>query len=267
MSQGGTTGPTSGGFGATGFGGIGNPPPYTGYAQPGMQTQNTLAGGPGGVTPPTPGPSPMPYQQVAPLTPQQLQAMQMTGQQAGGAQNFLNLAEAQQAATIGGAYTGLNPWLDQYYNAAALPVVQNYQYATAPNNLYSGATTGTLGSSGQQQAMQYGESGLGQALGNLAAGMFEPAYQYGLGLQQSAAQNAPNLAAGQFGPEQALMQSGQIGQQQAQNVLQSGYQNLTGQSQWPYQALGMLGQALAPFGGGGTSISVGQMPLGAGGIK
>jgi len=264
MSQG-TTG--AGGFGSPTGGGVLVPPSGPsgpGYAQPGVQTQNTLAGGPGGVTPPTPGPSPMPYQQVAPLTPQQLQAMQMTGQQAGGAQNFLNLAEAQQAATLGGAFTGPNPYLQEYYNAAALPVIQNYEQAVAPNILGSAAQTGTLGGSGQQQAFQNAQSGLGQALGNLGAGMYEPAYQYGLGLQQSAAQGAPALAAGQFGPAQELMQSGQIGQQQAQNVLQSAYQNLTGAAQWPYQELGMLGQALAPFGGGGTSISVGQMPLGGG---
>lgn len=213
-------------------------------------------------SPPTPGPSPLPNQQVAPLTPQQLEAMWMTGQQAGGSQGYLNQAMAEQQGILGGA--GLspnNPYLAQYFKAASDPMIQQYQQATAPNILANAAQTGTLGGSGMNQAFGNANTSLAQGLGNLAAGIYEPAYQQGVDIQQQAAQGAPGLAQGQFIPSQELFQSGQIGQNQGQNVLQAAYNNLYQKAMWPYQELGMLGGALGQAGGGGgTTITTGPSP-------
>src|SRR5665213_2182955 len=115
-----------------------------------------------GVAPPTPGASMLPNQQVAPLTDQQLAAMQGVTTQAGGTQPFLNAAQQQQMQTIQGQY--LNPssnqYLQDYYNAAAAPMTQQYQQATAPNILQSAAQTGTLGSAGTAQAFQNADTSL-----------------------------------------------------------------------------------------------------------
>lgn len=213
------------------------------------------------VAPPTPGASMLPNQQVAPLTDQQLAAMQGVTTQAGGTQPFLNAAQQQQMDTIQGQYLNpsTNQYLQQYYNAAAAPMTQQYQQTIAPNILQSAAQTGTLGSAGTQQAFQNANTSLSQGLGNLAANIYEPAYQQAAQQQQTAAQNAGNTASSQFIPSQELQQSGQIGQNQAQNVLQTGYQNSNTAAMWPFTELQMLGQGLGTANGGsGSSVSIGS---------
>lgn len=208
-------------------------------------------------------PSPLPYQQVAPLTEQQLQSMQDVSQQAGEAQPYLNEAMAQQGATAAGAYLdpSTNPELAAYYNAAALPMVQNYQQATAPNIVADAVRGGNIGGSGEQASFANAQSSLAQGLGTLGANIYEPAYQQERQLQQSAAQGMPSMAAGQFVPAQQLAESGQTGQQQAQNILNTAYQNLYSQAMWPYTELQQLGQGIPlASGGGGNSVQLSTSP-------
>lgn len=220
-----------------------------------------------GISAPPVGTSPLPYQQVAPLTPQQLQAMNLTSQQTGGAQGLLNAAEQQQQNTIQGGMLGPNPYLNEYYRAAAQPMVNEYEFATAPNILQSAAQSGGLGGSGQAEAFSNAQSGLATGLGDLAANIYEPAYAQERQLQQGAAQGAGGTASNQYIPSQQLMQSGQTGQNQAQNVLNAAYNNLHSTSMWPYQALGYLGGGLGQASGGaGSSLQVGTSP-GQGGLK
>jgi hypothetical protein len=335
-----------------------------------------------------------PYQQIAPLTQQQQQGMDLVSQITPWAQNFLGNAANQQqmiganagnaiggqntiagnaVGNLGGqnalmnnaigqlgnqnAITGnavgqlgnenalanqyqqagagmasnimggglMNPsdnqYLQQYFNAAAQPLTQQFQQTVAPGILQNAAQTGTLGSAGQAQAYGNAENALSQGLGNLAAGIYEPAYAqnlsattgmlgqgmntaanmygqglgtaasllgqgmgnatslYGQGMQeagniygqqlqaaQNAGQMAPQLTNAMYQVPQQLMQSGATGQQQAQNVLNTAYQNLTGQANWPLQALSDLGQGLSTAsGGGGTSVQVGTSPSSAAG--
>ncbi len=145
-------------------------------------------------------------------------------------------------------------------------MVQQYEQATAPNILQQAAQTGTIGSQGMDQAFANAEQGLGQGLGNLAANIYEPAYQQERSIQQNAAAGAGGTASSQFIPSQYLQQSGQIGQNQAQNVLQTGYQNAYNQAYWPFQALQMLGSGLGQATGGtGNQVTVGTGSQGGGG--
>ena len=232
--------------------------PPTGQPVTGGQT---ISGGaptgavPEGMVPPSSGlaPSPLPNQQVAPLTPQQLEAMQLTGQQTGGTQGFLNNVMNSQNYIAGGDLLGpSNPYLQQYFNTMAQPLVQNYEQAVAPNILQTAASSGTLGSQGVGQAFTNAQTGLAQGLGNLGAGLGSQGYGMGLSATNQAAANAPSLAAGQYIPAEQLNQSGAIGQNQAQNVLNTGYNNLYSQAMWPYQELNMLGQGLGMASGGGS---------------
>ena len=212
----------------------------------------------------------LPNQQVAPLSQQQIDAMNSVSTQAGGAQDFLNSAQNQQLATLQGQYLNpqSNPWLQSYYNAAAQPMVQQYQQAIAPNILQQAASSGTIGSQGMDQAFSNAQQGLAQGLGNLAANTFEPAYAQERQLQQNAATGAGNTASSQFIPSQEEMQSGQVGQNQAQNVLQTGYQNAYQQAMWPFQELQMFGQGLGTANGGmGNSVSVSSGGGSGGGMK
>ena len=256
---------------------------------------------------PTVGYNPYPNQQVAPMTPMQTQAMQgvqnltdpmqqymqntinqnqamqnmgggsqATNQQLQGAagsampmQNWLSSGAAMNPAT--------NQYLQQYFNAAAQPLEQQFQQTIAPNLMANAAQTGTLGSAGQAQGMQNAQTSLAQGLGNLAAGIYEPAYQQGLqatqnavnqglntGLSastqgmntaQNAQQMAPGLQSAMYNPAAQQYQYGQYGQQQAQNQLQQAYQNMQNQANWPFQALSMFGQGLQGASGTGQISS------------
>jgi hypothetical protein len=193
----------------------------------------------------------------------------------------------------------MNPYLQQYYNAAAQPLTQQYQQATAPNIVGNAAMTGGVGGSGAASAMNQANNSLSQGLGQLAAGIYEPAYaqaqnlsqqaqQQGrsletglfgqgqslqsglfnqlLGQQQGAINATPSLAQGAYIPANELMQAGQTGQNQLQNILNSAYQNLTGQAQWPYNALSQLASGVSTVGGLGSGSQV-QLSPSAGGFK
>lgn len=179
-----------------------------------------------------------------------------------------------------------NPYLRQYYDAAALPMVQNYQNAVAPNILANAAQSGTVGGSGQQAAFGQAESNLGQGLATLGANIYEPAwaqsqslaaglYGQGLGaeanlagqgmnLTQEALANVPNLAQAAYIPANQMTQAGALGQNQAQNVLNNAYQNLYNQGMWPYTELNMLGQGLQNFPNSGQQTT---RLSGGGGMK
>lgn len=268
----------SGGFGSSFSGGMqpmAGAAPQTsaasGSALTPLAANNAKTVQPATTTAATPAPSPLPNQQVAPLTQQQQDAMNSVSQQAGSTQDFLNQAEAEQNATINGA--GLNPnvanpYLNDYINIGDQALVNNYAQATAPNILANAASTGTVGSAGQKQAFNNANTSLAEGLGNVSAGIAGPAYTQAVQNQQTAAQNAPNLASGQFIPSSQLSASGQIGQNQAQNVLSTQYQNLLGQANYPMRELGQLGSALGlASGGGGNTVSIGSSPAGSSGGK
>jgi hypothetical protein len=176
-----------------------------------------------------------------------------------------------------------NPYLQGMYNVGTQDIMQQYQQATAPNILQQAASSGTLGSAGEAQNFQNAQAGLGQALGNYATGLFGNAYNTGLNATQNAVnqglnlgQNAvstglntalgamnqaPNLMNALYTPAQQLQTAGNMGQQYAQNVLNTANQNLTGQANWPMQALSALGQGLSTASGGGNqSVSIGAAP-------
>lgn len=252
----------------------------------------------GGYVPPSgPSQAPNPYApgQVAPLTPQQQAGMgtvdtgvgqigqgaQAVGQ---GAQNIFGLgnyspiagtAGAQDIATAGGAYLGPNPALNAYYNAAAQNMTNQYQQATAPGITAAEVQAGGLGGSGGNQAEQYAKWGLGQNLSNLAANVYEPAYEAERGRMMQATGLAPSITSAQYIPSQeqigagqalagvggqtlgggqAQMQAGGLGQTQQQNVLNTAQQNLTQHNLWPYQLAQRFASSLGFLPGGSQTV-------------
>ena len=204
-----------------------------------------------------------PQQHVAPFSPDQLKAMGMTEQLSGPESQFLQGAQGQEAATIGGQYLdpSTNKYLQDYYNAAALPMIQNYQQAVAPNILQNAVASGGLGSSGTEQACQNAQSSLAQGLGTLGANIYEPAYQQERQLQQGATQFAPTMAQGQYIPGQELQGVGTQQQQQAQNILNT----IFGNQMMPYNMLTQGAGLIGPLSGGaGSQISVGPNPMATG---
>lgn len=232
----------------------------------------------GGVSGPTVGLQMAPYNQVAPLTNQQTAGMQLVSDVSQPTQQALSNAlnmNNYMGATGGGGFNpamnaymssgGLmspssNPYLQQYAQNALQQQLQNYQQVTAPNLLQQAAQSGTLGSSGMAQGFNNAETALSQGIGNTLAGIYEPAYQagltatqnalnQGLGAAQTGIAQTPGLATAQYTPAQQLINTGALGQGQAQQILNTASQNLSGQANWPFQALGTLGSALSTLGG------------------
>lgn len=179
-------------------------------------------------------------QQVAPFTPDQMQAMQMgqgfypgimgmaqalTPQ----AQGLTDLGASQMArfsqgglmpswssvsggpgavdpnlqAYASGKMMAPNPYLNQYYNQAALNDTSQFKLATDPALMAQAQQAGAFNSSGFAQEQGLAQQGLGQSLATLGANIYEPAYQQ---------ESANRLAAAQ-GLEQNNMLGAQLGLQ------------------------------------------------------
>jgi len=205
-------------------------------------------------------------QQVAPMTAGQTSALSGMNALTPTAMNLTGLGAGEMASFASGAQNNpsSNPELAAYYNAAAGPMVQNYQNAIAPSIMAQGQQSGSVGGTGYNQALNTGEYNLGQGLGTLGANIFEPAFQQGQQLQYNAAQGLPAAAMSLYSPLSAQYSAGATQQQQSQNVLNTNYQNALSQAQWPFAMLSELGGAFgATSGAGGTTI--GSQPIIGGG--
>lgn len=200
------------------------------YAQNYVQLgQNTIAPGSQFVD------YPYPNQQVAPFTNMQQQGFDAIQAQ-GGWNPLVGQAMASQSETMGQNAIN-NPLLGQYFNAAATPLTGQMNAASLKS--------GGFGSYGSQAA-------LGNTLSDLGAKIYEPAWEAQEQRRQQAAYMSPYLMQAGYYPSQMLMQAGGAQQAQAQNVLNTGYQNLYGQAGWPFEALDKLGQVIGQALGTGS---------------
>jgi len=207
-------------------------------------------------------------QSVAPFTDFQNTGLQLGGQQTGAAQNLADIGANTVGQYASGGMLGPNPYLNSYYNSAALPLSQQFAYSTDPALMAQAQQAGAFNSSGFQQAQGLQQAALAQGLGTLGANIYEPAYQFESGQALNAAQNSPNAVAGLYQPSQQLYGLGSAEQQQNQNVLNTNYQNAVTQANWPFNLLSQFGSALGQAtGGAGKSVSVGPSPGVAGGMK
>lgn len=131
------------------------------------------------------------------------------GALAQGANPFLQgVGQNQQAQTASGQYLNSNPYLDQMFNAAANPLVNQFQNTVIPgiNAGFGGA--GRTGSEAQFGALQDATQGFGNSLADLSANIYGGNYaqerQNQLGAANSLTSNALNAGG-------ALQQGGVAG--------------------------------------------------------
>lgn len=152
---------------------------------------------------------------------------------AAGGLNYLGNANGtamqQLAATASGAYLNPNPYLAGEYGAAAQPVVNAYQTATAPQTDSNFEAAGRYGSGAQANAQSQNQLNLGTTLGNLAANMYGQDYANERGLQTSAAGTMANAQTGALEGAGNLNIAGTNPELTALSGLQQGWQ--TGNSQ------------------------------------
>jgi len=214
----------------------------------------------------------LPAQQVASLTPEQLQAIQLGSQGIGAYQPYLASALQSQAAGLGTlgqaaqAYTdiGRAPTM-----AEIQPYMNPYQQAVQDeiNRAYNIAQQGQAAQAIQAGAFGGGREGIAQAEleRNRASALAQAQAQAFLNAQQQQGARQQTMAAGlgalapqygQFGAQQAqlgmtgqqagtqdintLLGLGALGQQQAQSTLDVARQNALAQMYEPYQRVGFL---------------------------
>jgi hypothetical protein len=97
-----------------------------------------------------------------------------------------NPSLASLAATANGAYLNSNPYIAGEYAAAAQPVVNAYQTATAPQTDSNFEAAGRYGSGAQANAQSQNEQNLGTTLGNLASNLYGQDYANERNLQVAA---------------------------------------------------------------------------------
>ena len=234
----------------------------------------------------------LPEQQVATLTPQQLQAIQLGEAGVGSFAPFLSSALQSQAAglgTLGQAATaftdiGQAPTMEQIQ-----PFMNPYQQAIQDeiNRAYDIAQQGQAAQAIRAGAFGGGREGIAQAelernrasaLAQAQAQAFLNAQQQLGARQQASASGLGSLAPqyGQFGAQQAqlgvtgqqvgaqdintLLGLGSLGQQQAQTELDVARQNQMSQLYEPYQRVGFLSDIYA---GAPTSQQTIQTQTGA----
>lgn len=200
---------------------------------------------------------PFPPEQVYGFTPDQLTGMSLAKQSAlGSAQNLLAPTLGDVEATQSGRYLlpQSNPFLEQTYNAATAPVVQQFRDATEPGIQAEFARAGSFGGSAQNQAESIAQQNLGNTLQNLATNIYGGNYEAERQNQIRQEGLVPGLLQATFAPASELMNIGGLQQQLGQQQLDTALQNAENRYNFPFQLLGQLGAAL-PTAVGGAYMS------------
>lgn len=236
------------------------------YIKEFLSLQNYLTTGQYAPNKTNPGttPYPGPALQVAGFNPEEQAAF---GALTGSAGTQGQLA-GQTASTANDILSGKflnpssNPELTAYYNAAAQPLTAQYSAATAPGQMSQAALSGAFGGSSDAEARALGQYNFGNQLSNLAANIYEPAYQQGLNQITQTAALSPSIAAEQNTAGNTLLGVGGVQQQQQQADINAAYQNQYNTSMWPYELSSFLGGSFGDAGLGygrqaGTTTSSG----------
>lgn len=213
-----------------------------------------------------------------------------------------NITAANDAAAY--ADPSNNPYLTKTMNAANQAITQAYNSSTAPQTLAQFRNGGAFGGSAQQEAMSNNEYQLANALGNADAAIGSNAYNTGAGVaSQNAAQknavsmsnqaigtnannafnqntssnyfnkgylgssllNGATSANNAFGTlSNAQLAGGGVQQQNAQDQLNSAYQQWYNQVNQPYAQQSVLSSALSGALGSGAGTSISQYNAGSG---
>lgn len=221
---------------------------------------------------PTASKYPGPDQQVAGFNQDEMAGLQglrsSAGAQAGLAgQGAMTAENILQGNMLNPA---TNPQLTAYYNAAAQPMTNQYNAATAPSAMSQAALSGAFGGSADAENRALGAYNFGNNQQQLAASIYEPAYQQGLQQMTQTLGLDPSLTANLNVPGETMLSAGGIQQQQSQADLNAQYQNQYNSAMWPYEMAQALGGSFGEAGMGygrqtGTSTMSGGGGSGKGG--
>jgi hypothetical protein len=202
-------------------------------------------------------------QQVAPFTQDQRTAMGSMEGTTPWAQGLAGTGSAGLAATLGGAYLdpATNPYLRATYQAAADPVTQNYQFATAPSTMAAAQRAGQMGGTAYDESRMLDQYGLGRQLNDLATNIYGGNYQQERSRQSAAQQFLPGTIGAMYQPAETLLGVGAYQQNQTQREYDTQFQNALRAQEFPFALLSGFGSSLGQAAGGsGSSTSTSTFP-------
>lgn len=181
------------------------------------------------------GYNPYPGTTVAGFSPYQQQGMSAMAQNLASGNTAGQAAEGMLGSTLSGGYLGQgNPYLNQYYQAGAQQLTDQFNQQVMPAVKSQGQSQGMYNSSREGIAEGLAAQGLTQSLGDLATNIYYPAYEAERTNQMQAAMLAPSLS--NYGAQQ-MYNLGSLEQQQLQNELNANQQYWTQAESSPWDRL------------------------------
>lgn len=217
-------------------------------------------------------------QQIADLSPQHFQGMDLITQSALNGAPDVNAMRQQNMQTAQGAYLNANPYLGMDpTNRVIADTTQNmaegFAGGQAAQNAALANMQGAFGGSGFQNKMTSDAAALSRQIGQMAnqarlgqQGLQSADWQQERARQMQAAGQAPAMQNMDLQAGQALMGVGDAQSQYQQKLLDSLYQNWQLGQQAPYQNLDIMRNALAAASGGVAGGST-QSASGGGGFS
>ena len=175
---------------------------------------------------------------VVPFAPQTEQALQRTENRATAGAPINQDATSQLRNMIQGNYLSAgNPYMQNAINAAARPVVQNYQDVVVPGINSAFSQGGRYGSNAQGAALGRASEGLSRSLSDMAGSMAYQGYNQGMGNMLQASQLAPQMAQQDYADIQQLANVGQTREGMAGSQLKESIDRYMYGQQAPRDAL------------------------------
>lgn len=161
-----------------------------------------------------------PNSTVVPFSPQTENALSMTENRAMTGSPIMNQAKTEVGNTLGGNYLNANPHLDQAVNAAARPVVQNFQDTIMPGIQSGFSKAGRYGSGMQAYQQRKAGEGLNRQLSDMAGSMAYQNYNSERDNMLKAGLLAPTFAQADYTDASQLERVGQVREAQGGAELQ-----------------------------------------------
>jgi hypothetical protein len=183
------------------------------------------------------GPDYFPGQTYLDPSQQTQSALQLAEQRARAGSPLQQAALQQQQQTVGGDYLSQsNPYLNQALAGARDIATQGY-YDALKGGRSGAVMAGRMGSGAQQDVESRAEQNLANALASQAGQLRYQDYASERARQESAALNAPAMAASEYQDINQLLQTGQTGEAYDQAALEADVARFNFGQQKPYEKL------------------------------
>jgi len=199
-------------------------------------------------------------QRVAGFTPEQSTAQYLTTQRALQGSPVAGLGRQGMMETLAGSYMdpSSNPWLAKTYQTAAGEATKAFAEGTMPQIRSSAMGTGAYGGARHGVAEGMAMREYGKTLGDMATGIYGPAYETERARQYQAQTGAPAYAATEYEDIGKLSAVGEERQAMGQALIDELIKQFEFGQMEPWQRLGMYSNLITGNVGGTTYSSGGK---------